>query len=703
MTFPLITSLTLNPEGRTYSPGSPVSYSPRIQHDPASLRLLIKHVTSGAVWLLPIQQISYLMPRFRPQPPSGTVPTIPDAEDMLDHETHTRQGFFVPQLPRGEYQVYYESSQGEDRPLNINIHPRLGIDGLVSATLGSLLEVKIKILGPRRAPRLVTPPVNPNDSSLPRSTRIMLRWATGAGPLSLRVNIHLDMIENDQIVGLVQGQAETRRTNALGIANFSLVARHLGQTRVHFTADILDGVQARVIITPVDLPAQFEPPNMPFLMHTFGDSVAWGQGLLPEHKYDTLVRDWLADRSQGRDVILQSFAHSGAVTTVQPAHQSFDDDPDQQYHGEIPLPFPSAQAQLRLADDLLPGATAHLLLINSGMNDVGLFTVLNPTISENDLRAKVRELDNPFRLVLRNIARDHIYRKAAILVAGYYSIISEQTPDALIRTLLSALGIGPITAVLLTPVTKAKLIENCRITVDEIHRIFRNAVRAINQELDDDRIRFVSPAFLADWAYGAPETRLWTLGDEDEVLAERIEAGEDLVNADLPVDIKAQTLATYRIASVGHPNLFGAERYAERLVGALEPRSDLWDLSLPRRRFDITLSPDTIPVTVVASQRIDQAGNTVQMEMGATNHTFSLVVRDAATGERIDNALVYREDRVAGSFTFLGLSGASTLSAMFVYVRNVTSGEIAPARLQISHRLFLDQTAAFNWDARLGP
>src|SRR4051812_35508147 len=106
-----------------------------------------------------------------------------------------------------------------------------------------------------------------------------------------------------------------------------------------------------------------------------GDSVAWGQGLVPSNKYVYKVAAGLNVNPQ--DVCLQ--AHSGAEIGV--GHST---DPGTQ-SGEVPLSCPTILSQL---DQIANPDTYDLLLINGGGNDVGFQNIFNPMSDLNDLHRK---------------------------------------------------------------------------------------------------------------------------------------------------------------------------------------------------------------------------------------------------------------------------------------------------------------------------
>jgi lysophospholipase L1-like esterase len=108
-------------------------------------------------------------------------------------------------------------------------------------------------------------------------------------------------------------------------------------------------------------------PN-PFRIVTLGDSIIWGQGLLPNEKFSTLVQQALLPKHP-EGVTLESVAHSGAVigaTGVIGTPQV----------GEVPA------ARLSIIEPCdgysNSPSTVDLVIVNGGINDVGVATILNP-------------------------------------------------------------------------------------------------------------------------------------------------------------------------------------------------------------------------------------------------------------------------------------------------------------------------------------
>src|SRR5580698_2883875 len=103
---------------------------------------------------------------------------------------------------------------------------------------------------------------------------------------------------------------------------------------------------------------------MAFRIVSIGDSVIWGQGLLPDEKFNTLVRQALPGGAT-----LESAAHSGAVIGATGATGT-------PQPGEVPA---SRLSIIEQCDAYANSPdTVDLVLMNGGINDVGVANILNP-------------------------------------------------------------------------------------------------------------------------------------------------------------------------------------------------------------------------------------------------------------------------------------------------------------------------------------
>jgi lysophospholipase L1-like esterase len=96
-----------------------------------------------------------------------------------------------------------------------------------------------------------------------------------------------------------------------------------------------------------------------FRMVVLGDSVPWGQGLLPAHKYHAVLETLSTTYAVSTDFMAHSGATIGGGATVGASA------PD----GEVPDAYPTILQQCA-ADTQAPD-TVDLILLNGGINDVG--------------------------------------------------------------------------------------------------------------------------------------------------------------------------------------------------------------------------------------------------------------------------------------------------------------------------------------------
>jgi lysophospholipase L1-like esterase len=133
----------------------------------------------------------------------------------------------------------------------------------------------------------------------------------------------------------------------------------------------------------------------PFNIVILGDSIAWGQGLLPGHRWRELLVARLRSTLKRPVNEIRTQIHSGAIIGIgdrneigvkglyQPGAGTpgegeatlLDSDP---YSGELPSATPTILAQLDALDALDPGDPIDLVVVSAGINDVRLARFLNP-------------------------------------------------------------------------------------------------------------------------------------------------------------------------------------------------------------------------------------------------------------------------------------------------------------------------------------
>ena len=185
-----------------------------------------------------------------------------------------------------------------------------------------------------------------------------------------------------------------------------------------------------------------------FRIASLGDSVVWGQGLLEPQKFSMLVADTLTARYNGSIAVFATdrCAHSGA--RIAP---SAGDGPDPQaprlpgdFAGECLSRVPSVTAQVAgwTAGTLAAGQGGEidLVILDGGANDVGIFTIMNPGASDPALSAAITAacFTGMGTLLARVRAT---FPGAAIVVTGYYPIVSTESDMRLLFPVVGALGL----------------------------------------------------------------------------------------------------------------------------------------------------------------------------------------------------------------------------------------------------------------------
>jgi beta-glucosidase/6-phospho-beta-glucosidase/beta-galactosidase/lysophospholipase L1-like esterase len=326
-----------------------------------------------------------------------------------------------------------------------------------------------------------------------------------------------------------------------------------------------DGSAAENVVVQVILPDGTPSNAFTLLLDTFrmvviGDSVAWGQGLQEHEKYHTLVQETLAAKEASIGISKTVLAHSGANIGV--------GDPTSlpAIPGEVPTSYPTIMQQCASFTD--SPETVDLVLVNGGLNDINVRTVLNPTTTPPALAGLIEQrCHKDMTILLREIVRK--FPAATIAVTGYFPMVTADSNTGLLEPLLVAAGIAilGLPGGFIAVQAKPTIVKNCRILYEESTAKLAAAVDEVNDDLDAPRIVFANPAFTSRNAALAPEAWLFGInGDttpQDNIVASpRAEAC--VVNA-TRTDVEM-----CKRASMGHPNAIGAQKYAEAILAAIE-------------------------------------------------------------------------------------------------------------------------------------
>jgi hypothetical protein len=299
----------------------------------------------------------------------------------------------------------------------------------------------------------------------------------------------------------------------------------------------------------------------PYRVVTLGDSIPWGQGLLEAEKYDFLVAKALGPSHPEGITLEPRRAHSGAVIGAFGANGGIP------VTGEVPGSLPTIIEQCDGFSD--SAETVDLVLLDGGINDVGVSTILNPLAIIPSLSARTtRACHDGMLALLKTVSAKFTKPTCKVIVTGYYTIISELSDPLGVRKLLSLYGIAPPEFVETEEHFFDPIVDRCKTFFDHSTVELQRAI----VDARDPRITFVPTGFTDENAVFVSGTSLlWGLDIDDDLKPEDPVADERHPLCDLahpgPLGILVREQC-YR-ASAGHPNIAGARQFANQVLGAL--------------------------------------------------------------------------------------------------------------------------------------
>lgn len=312
--------------------------------------------------------------------------------------------------------------------------------------------------------------------------------------------------------------------------------------------------------------------SLPLNVLVLGDSIMWGQGLEQKEKFTYLLKEWL-EQELDRAVNLFVYAHSGATieSYSKPHDEKIKSGKMQPLYGEVNVSFPSIGTQATMAAGQLDSwhwitpDQVDLILLDGGINDVGLETILLPRTGVTTvIRETLAKAVKPMAELVPYL-KEH-FPNAKIAITNYFPILSRQSEGA--QFLLdSVLGkIGDI----IVHLRFNEMVAQCQAFARTYDKNVGDLVKG------DDRVRFVKNGFGDGDAFGTKDSLLWSLSSslspEDPVARKRCAACDK--NSWAPPKLINRTKC--RCASAGHPNRAGALRYFERLRDAIAPWAADW-------------------------------------------------------------------------------------------------------------------------------
>jgi hypothetical protein len=611
----------------------------------------------------------------------------------LNRDAVARVAAEIPQLAYGSYDLYYVDGDNVGPKVSIVISPTLSLQGPRSGAVGSSFQVRVQVVGPQEAPTLLKPRVTRDNSFAPE----------GLARNRLDRSIRVKTVSDPAVIGVTPGVGGSAPFDADGLATLAVEIKTIGSSDLVVSAPGFRDAGASITGTVRPVPVIFDDPNRPFNVVVLGDSVLWGQGLKTEHKMFSLVNDWMKPTLGSKKSAITVLAHSGAsIDPVDdPSGRNDEDDP---LPGEMPNAFPTIGRQAGAGAERFATGTVDLVIMNGGANDFTLLDVLNPIGTDvvGAIRNRAKEVGHDKLLsLLRSMSNAYAYRKSTILVAGYYPIVSTQSdlsfiaplvgglvlvlwPDASTKPLVSLAA--ALAAGFAAEELRNRLATQCATFASEINGQMQSAVSDANDELLEGqrRIHFVSPAFGAERAIFAPQHWVWNTGLDDEMASARQRIAGDYL-AEAPPGL---------VASIGHPNLDGEQRYADKLTSTLDQNRAQWDPGRALRQFDATLAqPLSLKIVTKQFNRslIDRGFTlrpVVVTDGDSGERQFTVTCRDKATGRPVD-AYVFVGTELVGHTN-------KQLHYTFRYAKD-SSGETDRPPIVISRQGYADIEVPYTW------
>lgn len=293
-----------------------------------------------------------------------------------------------------------------------------------------------------------------------------------------------------------------------------------------------------------------------------GDSVSWGQGLLPQHKFANLVASSLGGSTAADNFML---AHSGAIIGVSAPDARTSVNP------EIPAPAPMIIDQV---SQVRAPETVDLVLLMGGINDVNITTIFDPFTSLPHLhQLTLQACYSDMRALLTKALGTFTKPTVQVRVVGYYPIlspVSNPLPSAAgdpLTHFLGNLNLG-FPQTLEREIVLGALSARAMQFWTDSNNYLQQAVRESSSG-NAERLAFVRTPFTPDNALFTPNALLWgfgaDLGPEDEVATQR-EAACAIQYPPVPEFFANEVC---HLASVGHPNIAGANAISQAILGTL--------------------------------------------------------------------------------------------------------------------------------------
>lgn len=199
------------------------------------------------------------------------------------------------------------------------------------------------------------------------------------------------------------------------------------------------------------------------------------------------------------------------------------------------------------------------ILIEGGINDVGVFQIIDPKVEAAHIRHQVRRYCHDDLLVVLELIRER-FPRAETYVLGYYQILADDAGGAEVDALLVSQGvINRLSPEHQNTLDRAQ--ENCRVFKEESDRQMSLACEAARSG-SGGSFTFVASGFADDEGLFGKRSLLFAPWSRDPMSMKR--AG----HCHRAIRDRRTGFHCY-VAATGHPDQQGAKRYAEQMIRKL--------------------------------------------------------------------------------------------------------------------------------------
>jgi len=309
----------------------------------------------------------------------------------------------------------------------------------------------------------------------------------------------------------------------------------------------------------------------PITMLSFGDSVMWGTGLMPDDKFSHRVAAWIRSSNLGAYPVNHfAFAVTGAVVGDPTANGS---GPNEQLDGEVARANPTIPRQIEMSSATL---TSHgildgevdLVLINGGANDVDFVTTITDiTIGNHGVVDRIatildngKNLEKLYRQALQK------FESATVIVTNYYSPVEPTShPEHIILLgLVSPLGGGGVAYA-------NAVFGQSKTFGDTMNRTIANAVRQVRSEaaFRNRKLLIAGNGIGSDCGLFTNPSCVWGPVPNINTTAPYATDDPQRENRRLACEAFSSQNPTCKVASMFHPNVTGAGTYFLGIIAAI--------------------------------------------------------------------------------------------------------------------------------------